>query len=403
MGNQLETPRDRGVKTAGDPLGALRGQGEFLRQVLDINPNLIFAKDREGRFTLVNKAVADIYGTTVDALIGKTDADFNPDPEQVAFFRRIDLEVMDSLKEVLIPEEVITDADGKTHWLQTVKRPILGPDGVANQVLGVATDITQRKSLEDQLRQAQKMEALGQLAGGVAHDFNNMLAVILGNSERLLRLASRGAIDNQALVTALAMIVGSGEKAATLVSRLLAFSRKQPDHPVVLELNDVVRNTSALLQRLIDPQVRLDVNTDPDAGRIRADRNQFEQVIVNLALNARDAMPDGGTLTLRTLPAVLDSVAALVHPGAMKGRYAVLSVADTGTGMSTKTVTRIFEPFFTTKPAGKGTGLGLAIVYGTVAQMRGFITVDSTPGRGSRFDVYIPAANDAGTPAPASG
>ena len=372
-------------------LETLRAQRSFLRQVLDINPTLIFAKDRAGRFTLVNKTLADIYGTTVEDLIGKTDADFNPNEEQVAYFRRVDLDVMDSLKEVVIPEEELTDASGQTHWVQTVKRPIIGPDGVANQVLGVATEITQRRQLEEQLRQAQKMDALGRLAGGIAHDFNNLLAVILGNGERILRSVKREEGADQSDMEGLELIVSAGERAAMLVRQLLAFSRKQPMSPVVLDVNPVVAEMEDLLRRLIGEHIRLEVNCQSAACYVRADPTQIEQIIVNLAVNGRDAMPEGGTLVIETACVTLDAEHGAKHPDAREGLHVMLSVADTGVGMSPETLNRIFEPFFTTKLAGEGTGLGLATVYGIVKQAGGHVVAESELHKGSVFKVYIPA------------
>ncbi len=377
---------------AGVPMTPVREQSEFLRQILDINPNLIFAKDRQGRFTLVNKTVADIYGTTVESLIGKTDADFNSNPEEVEFFRRMDLQVMDTLEEVVIPEEVITDAKGGTHWLQTVKRPIIGPDGKSNQILGVASDITHHKLLEEQLRHAQKMEALGELAGGIAHDFNNMLAVILTNAERLLDHANRKVVDSASMKSGLELILSSCDRAATLVRRLLTFSRKQPARPVVLDLNQSLKELTTVLQRLIGDGIELTFDSNGHNPHVRIDPVELEQVIVNLAVNARDAMPRGGRLTLSTTQQTIRANSATGY-GLPAGEYAKLIISDTGSGMTPEVAQRIFEPFFTTKPTGKGTGLGLAIVYGIVKQAGGRITVDSTPGKGTRFEILVPVVS----------
>jgi two-component system cell cycle sensor histidine kinase/response regulator CckA len=365
-------------------------QSEFLRQILDINPNLIFAKDREGRFTLVNQAVAEIYGTTTDDLIGKTDADFNPNRNEVEFFRRMDLQVMDTLREVVIPEEVITDAKGQLHWLQTVKRPIIGPDGRADQVLGVASDITHHKRLEEQLRHAQKLEALGHLAGGLAHDFNNMLAVILGNAERLRERSRRAEIKDQSLITGLDLILDSCERAATLVRRLLTFARRKPSRPTVLDLNAGIRDMTALLQRSLGEGMEFRVCLCEPEARIRIDPVELEQVIINLAVNARDAMPAGGVFEITTALESIDSPLSTHEHGPPSGRYVKLTVSDTGTGMTPEVARRVFEPMFTTKPAGKGTGFGLAIVYGIIKRAGGFISLDSMPGKGTTFTMLFP-------------
>ncbi len=371
-------------------------QDSFLRQVLDINPNLIFAKDREGRFTLVNQTIADIYGTTVHDLLGKTDADFNPNPDQVKFFRQMDLQVMDTLQELLIPEEVLTDADGKRHWLQTVKRPIVGPDGKANQVLGVATDITQRRELEEQLRHAQKLEAIGQLAGGIAHDFNNMLAVILGNAERILTKYKSQTGADRSLLESLELIQSAGSRAADLVNQLLTFSRKNPVMPVVLNLGAVVSTLNELLQTLASEKVTVAIHRKDSEANIRIDRGRLEQLIVNLVVNARDAMAKGGEVTIET--SILSGTGAK-KPIAQNAEPRVrLTVSDTGVGIPPELVDRIFEPFFSTKGRGKGTGLGLSIVYGIVQQAGGQITVQSKPGVGSKFCVDFPAVSDPITP-----
>jgi PAS domain S-box-containing protein len=370
---------------------------DFLRQVLDINPNLIFAKDREGRFTLVNQAVADIYGTTVEGLIGKTDADFNPNADEVAFFRRMDLEVMNSLQERIIPEEMITDAKGVTHWLQTVKRPIIGSDGRANQVLGVATDITARRQLEEQLRQPQKMEALGLLAGGIAHDFNNLLAVVFGNAELMLDRLKKEPTPSPKLLTSLELIIAAAKRAESLTRQLLSFSRRQAMNPVILDFNEVLADLEHLLNRVIGEDVSLRVNRAATPLYVQADSGQLEQVLMNLAINAREAMPRGGTLTITTSATDLDESHVGRHPEARTGRHVLLSVSDTGMGMTPETRGRIFEPFFTTKPVGQGTGLGLSTVYGIVKQAGGHVTVQSELGIGTTFAVYFPEVR----PAPA--
>ena len=365
-------------------------QRTFLRQVIDLDPNFVFAKDREGRFTLVNKAVADAYGTTVDDLIGKTDADFNPNAEEVEHFRRDDLEVMDTKRDKLVAEEAITDAAGRVRYLQTIKRAIVSPDGRADQVLGVSNDITARKKLEEQLPQAQKMEAIGRLAGGVAHDFNNLLTVILGSVD--LMLAELG--PGHPMRPSAEEIRQAAERAAMLTQQLLAFSRKQVLQPRVLDLNRVVTESAEMLRRLIGENVELRTVFDPQLGSVRADPGQMTQVILNLVINARDAMPQGGTLKIETANASLDPADAAAKPEAAAGEYVVITVSDTGHGIAPHVMPRIFEPFFTTKETGQGTGLGLATSYGIVRQSGGHIRVFSEPGRGTTFRVYLPRVED---------
>jgi len=377
---------------------ALEDQQAFLRLVIDLSPNLIFAKDREGRFTLVNQAVADVYGTTVDGLLGKTEADFNGNAEEVEAFLRNDLAVMESLAEKIIPEEVITDAAGRRRWLQTVKRPIVGADGVARQLLGVSTDITERKRTEEQLRQALKLEAVGRLAGGVAHDFNNILGVILGYGSMVLRRL-QGDPDLREKVQ---QIVRAAERAASLTQQLLAFSRKQVLQPRTLDVNDVVEDLAKMLQRLIGEDVRLVTVLRAGLHSVMVDPGQVDQVLMNLAANARDAMPQGGQLTIETSNVELDGGYVERHPEARTGRHVLIAVTDTGVGIGSEELRHVFEPFFTTKDRGKGTGLGLSTVYGIVKQSGGHIGVYSEVGHGTTFKIYLPASDEAAAKAEAA-
>jgi len=388
------TDRSREGPRSGDELAAQRA---FLRQVIDLNPSFIFAKDREGRFTLVNQAVAENYGTTVEALVGKTDSDFNRSPEEVEHFRSDDLEVMDTRHEKVIPEEVITDASGRKRYLHTIKRPIIGPDGEANQVLGVALDITARKRLEEQLAQAQKMEAVGRLAGGVAHDFNNLLTVILGSVELLLD----GLEPGHPVQPNAEEIRKAAERAAMLTRQLLAFSRKQLLQPSVVDLNRVVLDGARMLRHLIGEDIELVTLPEAPSANVKADPTQITQVLLNLAINARDAMPHGGTLTIRTAQTSLDAAYAALHPGVAPGDYATILVSDTGHGIAPDVLPHIFEPFFTTKPPGLGTGLGLATSYGIVEQSGGHITLESEPGHGTTLYVHLPrVGSEGGGPSP---
>jgi len=254
-------------------------------------------------------------------------------------------------------------------------------------MLGVATEITERKLLEEQLLQSQKMEAIGQLAGGVAHDFNNILTAIVGYTD----LLSAEVSGNDRQLEDLEEIRKAARRAAALTRQLLAFSRKQVLELRNIDLNHVVLNLDKMLRSLISENIELKTDLADDLAAARADPNQIEQVIMNLAINARDAMPDGGTVMIETRNATLDDAYAAQHVSVIPGDYVMLAVSDTGCGMDERTKSRIFEPFFTTKPAGRGTGLGLSTVYGIVKQTGGNIWLYSEPGKGTTFKVYLPA------------
>jgi PAS domain S-box-containing protein len=380
---------------------ALRAQERLLRQIIDANPSLIFVKDWNGRFVLVNQATAHVYGTTVEALVGKTDGDFNRNMEEVAHFLRDDRAVMSSGQPKIIAEEPVTNPAGETRWFQTIKVPLRSPAEGTATLLGVATEITERKRLEEQLLQSQKMEAVGQLAGGVAHDFNNILTAIVGYTDLLA--AELG--SNVRQLEDLEEIRKAARRAAALTRQLLAFSRKQVLEPRIIDVNAVVLNLDKMLRSLISENIELKTDLADNLGAARADPNQIEQVIMNLAINARDAMPDGGTVTIETGNVTLDDAYAAQHVSVIPGEYVMLAVSDTGCGMDEKTQSRIFEPFFTTKPAGRGTGLGLSTVYGIVKQTGGNIWLYSEPGKGTTFKIYLPAMaalpEDIGKVAPA--
>ena len=336
------------------------------------------------RIAECNDAMARMYGfKEARDLVGTRLAELHNvnDPtnrEQIRSFIRAGYRVSNS-------ETREHDRDGRPRvFLNNVVGFI--EDGHLVRVWGTQRDVTDQRHLEEQFRQSQKMEAVGQLAGGIAHDFNNLLTAILGNTQLLLRElppgdSKRGDVEE---------IRKASERAASLTRQLLAYSRRQMLQPVVLDLNVVVAEMDKLLRRLIGEHIALVTVLAPDLGRVKADPNQLEQVIVNLAVNARDAMPEGGKLTIETANVDLDEGFAQAHLGSVPGAYAMLAVTDTGSGMDATVRAHLFEPFFTTKEVGKGTGLGLATVYGIVKQSDGYISVYSEPGHGSSFKIYLP-------------
>jgi len=286
--------------------------------------------------------------------------------------------------------------DGSVGWFSISARVVRNDDGSVRCFEGMMEDIGERKRLEEQLRLSQKIEAVGRLAGGVAHDFNNLLTAIGGYCDLLLRGLRPGDPSRRHLDE----IRKAGERASALTRQLLAFSRKQILVPQVLELGAVVGDLETMLRRLVGEDIAIHTVVPPGAGRVRADPGQVEQVIMNLAVNARDAMPGGGRLTIEVGAASLDATFARENPGARPGAHVMLAVADDGTGMDDEVKKHLFEPFFTTKEQGKGTGLGLATVYGIVKQSGGYVSVESELGRGSTVRVYLPRVEEAAEPKP---
>jgi len=363
---------------------ALRASEARLRQVINLVPHFIFAKDEAGRFLLVNRAVAEAYGTTVERLIGRTDGDFAASDEEARQFREADLEVMRSGNPKLIPEERITDAGGRQRWLQTTKIPFTFSGTGRPAVLGVAIDISERKGAEEALRRAAKEESLSVLAGGVAHDFNNLLAAILGHAALALKQLHEGSAA-RAHVEKVAFAV---ERASDLTRQMLAYSGR--GHFVVqpTDLNALVRENVPLLEVALPKSVRLESRLAHGLPHVDADVGQLQQVLMNLVINAAEAIGDrGGTVAITTgVREVASGDAELWRASGQPlaaGHYVALEVRDDGPGMAPETLDRIFEPFFTTKFTGRG--LGLAAVLGVVRGHRGALSVDSAPGKGTVF------------------
>ncbi|HVY18723.1 MAG TPA: response regulator [Bauldia sp.] len=281
--------------------------------------------------------------------------------------------------------------DGTALPVSVIVSPVTDETGAITHIIAIEEDISRRREVEAQLRQSQKMEAVGNLTGGMAHDFNNLLAVIIGNLDLLVgRRKEDTEIQDLAAEALEAAVHG-----ADLTKRLLAFARRQPLQPQELDLNELVDSTAKLLKRLLGQRVEIDLGLSSDAWPVVADPSQLAAAVTNLATNARDAMPNGGRLTIRTRNSVLDTDYALTHPGVKIGEYAEIAVTDTGTGMPPDVVARIFEPFFTTKEMGKGTGLGLSMVYGFITQSGGHVAVDSVPGEGTTFHLFLPRVESA--------
>lgn len=287
------------------------------------------------------------------------------------------------------PAEIETHGktqDGKRTNLRIRAFPTFGKNGTITGCIEVVEDITERTRLEEQLRQAAQLEAIGRLAGGVAHDFNNLLTAMLGYANLLLQQMSKNNPDREKVF----QISRAAERASELTRQLLAFSRKQVLSVSVLDLNPVIADFEKILRRLLGADIELMTVLDPSLGQVTADPSQIEQILLNLAVNARDAMPEGGKLEMETANAVLDDEHVRTHPDVKPGRYVMFSVSDTGVGMDAAVRANIFDPFFTTKEKEKGTGLGLSTVYGIVKQHKGHVTVASEPGRGTVFKVYLP-------------
>ena len=285
---------------------------------------------------------------------------------------------------------------GTTHYFLVTRAPYRDSNGQIIGVIGITRDISQYRAIEARLRQSQKMEAIGTLAGGVAHDFNNILMVVTGYSSVL----AEALCDNAQLHGHVEQIQKAGERATALTRQLLAFSRKQTIQPIKLNLNDVVTAIEKFLHRLIGENIVISSSLAPTLGSALADPGQIEQVILNLAVNARDAMPDGGKLSIQTRNTTVRDPKSYGQLEIKPGEYVELSVSDSGVGIEPSVQPHIFEPFFTTKPAGKGTGLGLSTVYGIVQQAGGFVTFQSAPGTGTTFRILLPRIESHREPRP---
>jgi two-component system, cell cycle sensor histidine kinase and response regulator CckA len=369
---------------------ALSESHDLLRAVIEGTPDAIYAKDLQHRYRMINSAGARFMGKAVEEVLGKDDGELLA-PEAAQAVRERDLRILVTGHQETFEETV--SSGGTSRIYLSTKAPYRDRQGNVIGLVGISRDVTDMKRLEADFRQAQKMDAVGRLAGGIAHDFNNLLSVIIGYSELLFNQLPPED-DNRNLVYE---VQKAGERAAGLTRQLLAFSRKQVLKPQVVSLNPLLTDMNRMLRRLIGKDIALVESLDPQLGMAKVDPGQFEQAVINLVVNARDAMKEAGRLTIETRNARVEQQYADEHAGVRPGEYVVIAVSDTGHGMDEATRARIFEPFFTTKDAGKGTGLGLAMVYGFAKQSDGHIEVQSQPNSGTSFRLFLPRVAEAET------
>ena len=373
---------------------ALRQSEAGFRAVVEDAPYGIYRASLSGEFSLINSALQQMLGyESMEELLGRSlaaDIFLHPAEHQ-------------KLNEIFLRQHDFKDLefewkrkDGQPIIVRCSGQPLESSAGQVTHMVVFAEDVTERRALERQLRMAQKMEAVGRLSGGIAHDFNNLLGVILGYSQVIKR--SLG--DAHEAFEYAEEIEKASQRAVSLTRQLLAFSRQQVLEPVVLNLNTLLSDMQKMLPRLIGEDVALTLDLDPALAQVKADPSQVEQVLMNLAVNARDAMPDGGKLIIQTHNTILDSSYTREHPGSRPGSYVLLRVTDSGTGIDPEIQSKIFEPFFTTKERDKGTGLGLATVYGIVKQSGGYIAIDSEKGKGASFSIFLPRVDVAASQIP---
>ena len=400
LGNAFDNMASRLQEADTERRGAeetLRASRKMIEEIINAIPVRVFWKDRDLIYLGCNSIFARDAGfTDPKDVIGKDDCRMGW-REQAELYRADDRQVIESGCSKFLIEESLTTSEGNTITLLTSKIPLHDSNGEIVGVLGTSYDITDRKfaeaekeRLQAQLQQAMKMEAVGRLAGGVAHDFNNLLTVITGYSELLLQKIG----EESPMHREVEEIRRAGERAASLTQQLLAFSRKQIIEPKVLHLGGLVAEMHTMLTRLIGEDIALQATTGKALGSVKVDPGQFQQILMNLVVNARDAMPDGGKIVIETANVDLDEGYCSLHPYVKPGRFVMLAVSDTGQGMSEEVKEHIFEPFFTTKERGSGTGLGLATTYGAVHQAGGSIEVSSEVGIGTTFKIYLPRVED---------
>ena len=352
------------------------------------SPISIVITDLEGRIEYANPHFTRVTGYTLDELVGKKAPILTPDIVTPDEHQKLWATILAGGE--WRGEFQNRKKNGELYWESAMVSPLRDQNGNITNFIAIKEDTSEQKKLESQLRHSQKMEAVGQLAGGIAHDFNNILTAIIGYATIMQTQLSPESRPK----TMLDHILSTAERGASLTQGLLAFSRKQVSDPNIVNLNEIIQRVNILLLRLIGEDVHLKTSLAPEELLIMADSIQVEQVLMNLATNARDSMPDGGTIVIKTEVVTLDAHYVLYQGFGEPGRYALTTVSDTGCGMDDEIVKRIFEPFYTTKETGKGTGLGLSIVYGIIKKHGGFITCHSSPGKGAEFRVYLPLSDN---------
>jgi len=362
---------------------ALRGSRDLLQEIIESSNDAIVAKDLEGRYVLINSSAARLLGRPAGEIVGRDDTALFP-ADQAARSREADARVRSGGESETAEEHVVVD--GRRRTLLLTRSPLRDHDGRIIGVLGVARDVTQQRQLEERLSRAHRMESVARLAGGIAHDFNNLLTVVLGSAEILLDDLPRAYARRNDLEE----IKTAATQAAQLTRQVLAYSRQQVLAPRLLDLNGLVGGMERTLRPLVGARIELVLDLAAQSGAVRVDSAQLEQAVVNLVMNARDAMPGGGRLHIATRNVVVDEAFAREHPPMRPGRYTTLAVRDSGVGMDEDTQSHLFEPFFTTKPGRHGAGLGLATTYGIVKQSGGYIWTESAPDAGATFTIYLP-------------
>ena len=375
----------REVTTLREIIHSFQSSEARYRSLIENLPQSFFSKDLEGRFTFVNSEFCRFVGMPPEEIIGRTDEDLFPRAITLKL-KAEDLRVL-ARKQPSHNTEAHEMPDGRKACIQSIKAPVYDSAGNIVGIQGILWDISDRIQLESQLRQVQKLDAIGRLSGAIAHDFNNMLTVIQGHAQ-ILRYQKN---LSPAVLESLKAIEGAVTRAANLTRPLLTFSRKQPFHPRVTELGKVIKDFSQMLRRVLPENMAFHVNLPEKPIGIVADPSMLEQVLLNFAVNSRDAMPSGGSITIRTATRVIRTGDKVTHPQARQGTFGVLEFSDTGHGIPADILPQIFEPFFTTKSQHEGTGLGLSTVYGIIQQHGGWIEVESEVDVGTTFRVMIPA------------